>query len=169
MNRSLPIRCLYTARAGLEFKLTKMKFTQMIDLEVWPVFFIHNIIKYYLELTIFENWIEDPLSNINHELQSAINFAELYWQGLDPRFDLYSHLFFFIGVQKYAVVIRLRFWIKIVLSRSLVDLTNPAFILFTFYDKAYYLEIEIFHVHTLLLLLLKDIERFFQVQCNESY
>ena len=48
-------------------------------------------------MTIFENWIEDPLSNINHELQSAINFAELYWQGLDPRFDLYSHLFFSLG------------------------------------------------------------------------
>ena len=32
----------------------------------------------------FENWIEKPFSSANRKQESAINLAELYWQGLDP-------------------------------------------------------------------------------------
>ena len=39
-------------------------------------------------MVIFENWIEKTFSNANQEQESAINLAELYWQGLDP--DLFK-------------------------------------------------------------------------------
>ena len=35
-------------------------------------------------MIIFENWIEKPFSKANQEPESAINLAQLYWQGLDP-------------------------------------------------------------------------------------
>ena len=35
-------------------------------------------------MIIFEDWIEKPISKANQKLESAINLAELYWQGLDP-------------------------------------------------------------------------------------
>ena len=34
-------------------------------------------------MVIFEDWIEKPFSKTNQEPESAINLAELYWQGLD--------------------------------------------------------------------------------------
>ena len=37
-------------------------------------------------MIIFENWIDKPFSKANDESDSAINLAELYWQGLDPKF-----------------------------------------------------------------------------------
>ena len=50
-------------------------------------------------MILFENWIDNPFSKARHEPKSAINLAELYWQGLDPdlsfllkkrmRFDLF--------------------------------------------------------------------------------
>ena len=35
-------------------------------------------------MIIFENWIEKTFSKANQEPESAINLAQLYWQGLDP-------------------------------------------------------------------------------------
>ena len=35
-------------------------------------------------MIVFEDWIEKPFSKANQEPESAINLAELYWQGLDP-------------------------------------------------------------------------------------
>ena len=35
-------------------------------------------------MVVFEDWIEKPFSKANQESESAINLAELYWQGLDP-------------------------------------------------------------------------------------
>ena len=35
-------------------------------------------------MIVFEDWIENPFSKANVEPKSAINLAELYWQGLDP-------------------------------------------------------------------------------------
>ena len=53
-------------------------------------------------MIVFEDWIEEPFSMANQEPESAINLAELYWQGLDPdlsfllkkrmRFDLFLWL-----------------------------------------------------------------------------
>ena len=34
-------------------------------------------------MIVFEDWIENPFSKAIHESESAINLAELYWQGLD--------------------------------------------------------------------------------------
>ena len=34
-------------------------------------------------MVVFEDWIEKPFSKANQEPESAINLAELYWQGLD--------------------------------------------------------------------------------------
>ena len=34
-------------------------------------------------MVVFENWIEKPFSKAIQEPKSAINLAELYWQGLD--------------------------------------------------------------------------------------
>ena len=39
--------------------------------------------EYYSELIIFEDWIENPISKAHHDLESAINLADLYWQGSD--------------------------------------------------------------------------------------
>ena len=36
-------------------------------------------------MIVFEDWIEKPFSRANQKQESAINLAELYWQGLDPR------------------------------------------------------------------------------------
>ena len=47
-------------------------------------------LKYYSEMVVFEDWIEKSFSKANQELESAINLAELYWQGLDP--DLIKRL-----------------------------------------------------------------------------
>ena len=33
---------------------------------------------------MFENWIEEPFSKADHAPESAINLAQLYWQGQDP-------------------------------------------------------------------------------------
>ena len=41
-------------------------------------------------MVIFEQWIEKPFSKANHEPESAINLAELYWQGMDPDFQFFS-------------------------------------------------------------------------------
>ena len=41
-------------------------------------------------MVVFEDWIETPFSKPNQEPESAINLAELYWQGLD--LDLIKHL-----------------------------------------------------------------------------
>ena len=41
-------------------------------------------------MVIFEQWIEKPFSKANHEPESAINLAELYWQGMDPDFHIFS-------------------------------------------------------------------------------
>ena len=35
-------------------------------------------------MVVFEDWIEKPFSKANQEPESAINLAQLYWQGLDP-------------------------------------------------------------------------------------
>ena len=35
-------------------------------------------------MIVFEDWIEKPFSRANRKQESAINLAELYWQGLDP-------------------------------------------------------------------------------------
>ena len=35
-------------------------------------------------MIVFEDWIEKPFSRANRKEESAINLAELYWQGLDP-------------------------------------------------------------------------------------
>ena len=50
-------------------------------------------------MIVFEDWIEKPILRDNRKQDSAINLAELYWQGLDPdlsfslkkrmRFDLF--------------------------------------------------------------------------------
>ena len=37
-------------------------------------------------MVMFENWIESPYSRANDEPESAINLADLYWQGLDSKF-----------------------------------------------------------------------------------
>ena len=37
-------------------------------------------------MIVFEDWIAEPFSKVNQEQKSAINLAELYWQGLDPDF-----------------------------------------------------------------------------------
>ena len=42
-----------------------------------------RLIEYYSEMIIFEDWKEDRFSKANHDLESAINLANLYWQGLD--------------------------------------------------------------------------------------
>ena len=34
-------------------------------------------------MIVFEDWIEKPFK-ANQETESAINLANLYWQGLDP-------------------------------------------------------------------------------------
>ena len=34
-------------------------------------------------MIVFEDWIEKPFSKANQQQESAINLAELYWQGLD--------------------------------------------------------------------------------------
>ena len=34
-------------------------------------------------MVVFEDWIEKPFSKAIQEPESAINLAELYWQGLD--------------------------------------------------------------------------------------
>ena len=41
-------------------------------------------------MVIFEQWIEKPFSKANHEPESAINLAELYWQVMDPDFQFFS-------------------------------------------------------------------------------
>ena len=38
-------------------------------------------------MIIFEKWNEKPFLRVDHEPESAINLAELYWQGLDPNFN----------------------------------------------------------------------------------
>ena len=38
-------------------------------------------------MVTYEEWIEKPFSKANHEPESAINLAALYWQGLGPAFD----------------------------------------------------------------------------------
>ena len=40
-------------------------------------------IEYHSEMIIFEDWIENTSSKANHDLESVINLADLYWQGLD--------------------------------------------------------------------------------------
>lgn len=39
-------------------------------------------------MIIFEEWIERAFSKANRKPESAVNLAELYWQGLDPDFCL---------------------------------------------------------------------------------
>ena len=41
--------------------------------------------NYYLEMIIFEDWIANPFSKADHEPESAISLAKLYWQGVDPK------------------------------------------------------------------------------------
>ena len=41
------------------------------------------IYLFFSEMIVFEEWIEIPFSSANHEPESAINLADLYWQGLD--------------------------------------------------------------------------------------
>ena len=35
-------------------------------------------------MVVFENWNEKQFHKANDESESAINLADLYWQGLDP-------------------------------------------------------------------------------------
>ena len=35
-------------------------------------------------MIVLEDWIETSFSEANQEPESAINLAQLYWQGLDP-------------------------------------------------------------------------------------
>ena len=58
-----------------------MKFLQTINFKVGLNAFCGHLMKYYLEIIMFENWIEQPFSKADQELESAINLAELYWQG----------------------------------------------------------------------------------------
>ena len=44
------------------------------------------LMKYHLDMIIFEQWIEPLFSTSIYKPDSAINLAELYWQGLDPDF-----------------------------------------------------------------------------------
>ena len=85
MNRSLLIHWLLTARAGSELNLIIMKLKQMINFKV-RIDVSYLRLKYLKEMIVFENWIEQPLSKANQERESAINLAELYWQGLDSDF-----------------------------------------------------------------------------------
>ena len=39
-------------------------------------------------MIVFEDWNEQSMSKASQEPESAINLAELYWQGLDPDFSL---------------------------------------------------------------------------------
>ena len=41
------------------------------------------VYEYYSEMVIFEDWKENPFSKEHHDLESAINLVDLYWQGLD--------------------------------------------------------------------------------------
>ena len=52
-------------------------------------------------MVVFEDWIEKPFSKANQEPESAINLAELYWQGLDP--DLIKKLRVFKKI-KYGFI-----------------------------------------------------------------
>ena len=51
------------------------------------MFFYWQLI-YYQEMVVFEEWVAKPFSKANQEPESAINLAELYWQGLDPNISL---------------------------------------------------------------------------------
>ena len=42
-----------------------------------------RLIEYYSEMVIFEDWKENQFSKYNHDLESPINLADLYWQGSD--------------------------------------------------------------------------------------
>ena len=64
-----------------------MKFIQMIPFKVKHVCF-DEFLKHYLEIIIFEDWSEKPFSMANHESRSAINLAQLYWQGFGHKFVL---------------------------------------------------------------------------------
>ena len=63
----------------------------MTQFSIWIILIFHfrttqnksRLIKYYSEMVIFEDWKENPFSKTNHDLESAINLAGLYWQGLD--------------------------------------------------------------------------------------
>ena len=37
-------------------------------------------------MVIFEDWIENWFAKTNHQSASAINLAQLYWQGSDTTF-----------------------------------------------------------------------------------
>ena len=39
-------------------------------------------------MIVFEDWIEKTFLKTDQRPESAINLAELYWQGLDPDFHL---------------------------------------------------------------------------------
>ena len=46
-------------------------------------------------MIVFEDWIEKPFLRGNRKQDSAINLAELYWQGLDPDLSF--------SLKKYAI------------------------------------------------------------------
>ena len=52
------------------------------------MFLIDVSMKCGLEMIIFEEWMGKPFSKVYNKADSVINLAELYWQGLDPDFDL---------------------------------------------------------------------------------
>ena len=43
--------------------------------------------KLFEETIIFEDWIHQPFSIANQKSESAVNLAQLYWQGLDPKLN----------------------------------------------------------------------------------
>ena len=69
-------------------------FSEPLEMDLVLFFHIRNtenksrLIEYYSEMVIFEDWKENPFSKANHDLDSAINLADLYWQGLDSKLYL---------------------------------------------------------------------------------
>ena len=57
-------------------------------------------------MVIFENWIEKPFPKANHKPKSAINLADIYWQGMDSLFPL----------NDYKIVSIIRFDLTILLN-----------------------------------------------------
>ena len=41
-------------------------------------------------MIIYEDWIKEPFSKADHKPEAAIDIAQLYWQGSDPKLHLNS-------------------------------------------------------------------------------
>ena len=55
--------------------------------------FSQILFKYYSEMVTFEDWDIMPFSQTNREPESAINLAQLNWQGSDKNWILLARLF----------------------------------------------------------------------------